>query len=414
MDQHDHQQQKHVCKICSRTFGCGQSLGGHMRSHVMNLASDTNGESSETAGNLGFQQNNDNTHSNYSLRENPKKTTRFARPNEKVRAEKAVSDEKSCPICDKRFASSKALFGHMKCHSEKVVISSNIGEYVSSQPDENDEIDVPRLRRKSNRKMQNKISPVSNLSFENAYDSDSDAVENEQENVAMSLMMLSKDNCGYKELNSDEEEPLVRYKTGISVGNGVKMKPMEIRNNEIYSSRKLVCYADQSGFNKRASKRIKYQCTTCNKIFHSYQALGGHRASHKNIKGCFASKFNQPSENSYHESNVTMAEQHDPMIDRINKGKSKDHECPICFKVFSSGQALGGHKRSHLLGSAAVSSNQSIVIQDQPMTKSHDLLDLNLPAPTEDDASIKVIDFSKPWWALSGCPKRESIIRFAL
>ncbi|KAL2552222.1 uncharacterized protein Fot_05841 [Forsythia ovata] len=33
--------------------------------------------------------------------------------------------------------------------------------------------------------------------------------------------------------------------------------------------------------------------------------------------------------------------------------KSKDHECPMCFKVFSSGQALGGHKRAHCSESKA-------------------------------------------------------------
>ncbi|KAH7669402.1 beta-beta-alpha zinc fingers domain-containing protein [Dioscorea alata] len=31
-----------------------------------------------------------------------------------------------------------------------------------------------------------------------------------------------------------------------------------------------------------------YQCSCCKKVFRSRQALGGHRASHKNVKGCFA------------------------------------------------------------------------------------------------------------------------------
>ncbi|KAL5059299.1 hypothetical protein RYX36_030903 [Vicia faba] len=35
----------------------------------------------------------------------------------------------------------------------------------------------------------------------------------------------------------------------------------------------------------------KLECTTCNKIFHSYQALGGYIASHQKNKGCFASKI---------------------------------------------------------------------------------------------------------------------------
>nr|XP_016476308.1 PREDICTED: uncharacterized protein LOC107797907 [Nicotiana tabacum] len=35
-----------------------------------------------------------------------------------------------------------------------------------------------------------------------------------------------------------------------------------------------------------SEKKIKFECTTCNKSFHSYQALGGHRASHKRTKDC--------------------------------------------------------------------------------------------------------------------------------
>lgn len=32
----------------------------------------------------------------------------------------------------------------------------------------------------------------------------------------------------------------------------------------------------------------RFECSSCKKVFGSHQALGGHRASHKNVKGCFA------------------------------------------------------------------------------------------------------------------------------
>uniref|UniRef100_A0A803NDM9 C2H2-type domain-containing protein n=1 Tax=Chenopodium quinoa TaxID=63459 RepID=A0A803NDM9_CHEQI len=32
----------------------------------------------------------------------------------------------------------------------------------------------------------------------------------------------------------------------------------------------------------------RFECSSCKKTFGSHQALGGHRASHKNVKGCFA------------------------------------------------------------------------------------------------------------------------------
>ncbi|KAM0942120.1 putative transcription factor C2H2 family [Dioscorea sansibarensis] len=31
-----------------------------------------------------------------------------------------------------------------------------------------------------------------------------------------------------------------------------------------------------------------YQCSSCKRVFSSRQALGGHRATHKNVKGCYA------------------------------------------------------------------------------------------------------------------------------
>ncbi|KAI3694603.1 hypothetical protein L1987_77571 [Smallanthus sonchifolius] len=61
-----------------------------------------------------------------------------------------------------------------------------------------------------------------------------------------------------------------------------------------------------------------FHCKTCNKQFSSFQALGGHRTSHKKIK-------------SVNESPT----------------KAKTHECSICGLEFELGQALGGHMRRH-------------------------------------------------------------------
>lgn len=87
----------------------------------------------------------------------------------------------------------------------------------------------------------------------------------------------------------------------------------------------------------------KYRCGECKKRFRSYQALGGHRASHKKIK----------------------------------VGGVKSHQCPFCRRIFSSGQALGGHKRSHFIPN---SSRISQVLS----------LDLNLPAPADDDEGTQI------------------------
>ena len=70
-----------------------------------------------------------------------------------------------------------------------------------------------------------------------------------------------------------------------------------------------------------------FSCKTCNKNFPSFQALGGHRASHKKPKlmestGSLLKLPNSPS-------------------------KPKTHQCSICGLEFPLGQALGGHMRRH-------------------------------------------------------------------
>ncbi|XP_010467471.1 PREDICTED: zinc finger protein ZAT2-like [Camelina sativa] len=85
----------------------------------------------------------------------------------------------------------------------------------------------------------------------------------------------------------------------------------------------------------------RFECGGCKKVFGSHQALGGHRATHKDVKGCFAA------------SNSTEDPSPPQEIVGQDKGKSvklvsgMNHRCHICLRVFSSGQALGGHMRCH-------------------------------------------------------------------
>ncbi|KAL0296859.1 UNVERIFIED_CONTAM: Zinc finger protein ZAT9 [Sesamum radiatum] len=63
---------------------------------------------------------------------------------------------------------------------------------------------------------------------------------------------------------------------------------------------------------------------------------------------------------------------------KIKAKKNKGHVCPFCNRVFKNGQALGGHKRSHFIGGHEENNHRS------PVAKP-DMLDLNLPAPEEDE-----------------------------
>lgn len=67
----------------------------------------------------------------------------------------------------------------------------------------------------------------------------------------------------------------------------------------------------------RAPERV-FVCKTCDRVFPSFQALGGHRASHKK-----------------------------PRLDDGGDLKPKLHGCSVCGLEFAIGQALGGHMRRH-------------------------------------------------------------------
>ncbi|GER34910.1 C2H2-type zinc finger family protein [Striga asiatica] len=71
-----------------------------------------------------------------------------------------------------------------------------------------------------------------------------------------------------------------------------------------------------------------FTCKTCNRKFTSFQALGGHRASHKKPR-------------------LLEGGAHVLHIPPPSPPKPKTHECSICGLDFPLGQALGGHMRRH-------------------------------------------------------------------
>ncbi|KAK1398548.1 Zinc finger protein ZAT11 [Heracleum sosnowskyi] len=83
-----------------------------------------------------------------------------------------------------------------------------------------------------------------------------------------------------------------------------------------------------------------YECKTCNRQFPSFQALGGHRASHKKPKLMTGDLLQQVP------------------------AKPKTHECSICGAEFALGQALGGHMRRHRAELEANSTSTSTTISE--------------------------------------------------
>jgi hypothetical protein len=112
-----------------------------------------------------------------------------------------------------------------------------------------------------------------------------------------------------------------------------------------------------------AAAAAEFKCSVCGKSFGSYQALGGHKTSHR-VKQPAATaplveaavpppvtEFREPATSSTAASSDG------------NTTASRVHRCSICHKAFPTGQALGGHKRKHydgVVGSAAASASAGL------------------------------------------------------
>ncbi|CAF1928446.1 hypothetical protein Bca4012_071808 [Brassica carinata] len=138
-------------------------------------------------------------------------------------------------------------------------------------------------------------------------------------------------------------------------------------------------------------KSSTYTCSVCDKSFSSYQALGGHKASHrKNLSQTLSGGGDDQS------TSTTSA---------VTTGSGKSHVCSICHKSFPSGQALGGHKRCHYEGNNNSSSsvaNSEGAGSTSHVSSGHRGFDLNIPPVPEfslvngDDEVMSPMPAKKP------------------
>ncbi|KAF8103854.1 hypothetical protein N665_0183s0031 [Sinapis alba] len=441
-------ERKFVCKFCSRRFACGKSLGGHIRTH---MSKDNSADSDEDEHNkLRIDENG--AQASYGLRENPKKNKKFVVQRDMMAQQQLLR----CRECGKGFASSKALCGHMACHSEreKIVMDSQSDTEASSSP----------IRRRSKRAVKHhhdhkadafvdggSIMDQSDLSAS----SDASEIEPEQEETALSLMMLSRDDSGFKKGHNLVVNSLAESSDNNSViletksSSGEQLKILNVKNVEelrkkdklggvhnsdvLYDSdnsdsgyfrngpKKLDSdvsvdgFLKNTGFNNKAAMGFFNSYTTkqekgLNRFRKEWSGSGSGRSStkydlrkskrgfpsygRKKIKYEFTESVYDSSDQLSLETDscadtnrsIKIHSNKSTMVKKASGGakkKSKGHECPICFRVFKSGQALGGHKRSHFIGSQ---DHRTLVIQQhhQVAHDMHTLIDLNLPAPIDE------------------------------
>ncbi|KAE8660434.1 putative F-box protein [Hibiscus syriacus] len=352
---------KHFCRICKKGFGSGRALGGHMRAHGIGDESghiDDDDHASDWEDKLGRNVPPSNKRM-YALRTNPNrlKTCRV------------------CENCGKEFLSWKSFLEHGKC-------SSDDAESLVSSPGSDGDNDMMRRgcgwskRKRSYRA--------------NVDDFNSFSPSSEEEDLANCLMLLS--NATVAPFITEPEESCA------------SASKEEERRNTMNFIAPIACRLPMDKA-KGVAKGL-FECKACKKVFNSHQALGGHRASHKKVKGCFAARLDRMNDSQAYD--VTTLEEFFPRkslstlqfdqgtstpLASAPKKKSKVHECSICHRVFSSGQALGGHKRCHWITSNSPDTSSLAKFhrfQDQMEPKFIDSseplnlkLDLNLPASTD-------------------------------
>ncbi|KAL9228845.1 hypothetical protein vseg_004381 [Gypsophila vaccaria] len=421
VDQQQQQQQqtnfKHFCKICKKGFLCGRALGGHMRAHGIGdeggiLDDDDPASDWEDKGGGGGGNTPPSNKRMYALRTNPNR----------------LRSCRVCENCGKEFSSWKSFLEHGKCSFDDDAESPESSHESDGEDDENGRRSSGSCKRK--RSLRTKVDSLT---------TNNNCPSNEDEDLANCLMMLSNaavdstlgvDQPEESSASAGKEED--RRNIQHSVNFMVPYMTTQVQNLD-YKSKGVA-----SGSNNNPNSKGLFECKACKKVFNSHQALGGHRASHKKVKGCYASRLdhningNSINQDSYlgddqenlltndqefmkaskstpttlqldYSGGVGPSNNNNNSNTNMSKRKSKVHECSICHRIFSSGQALGGHKRCHWITSNAPDPTTLARFQelqeqiDHQLQNHHNLrrpiytqmdqtaLDLNLPATNDRD-----------------------------
>ncbi|KAL5213363.1 hypothetical protein ABZP36_024210 [Zizania latifolia] len=413
---------KHHCKVCKKGFMCGRALGGHMKAHgivdVDGIIGDDDtmgdddpvapyggggggggGEPSETTGSSTAA-----TKRMYALRTNPAGRLRSCRV---------------CENCGKEFTSWKTLLDHGRCSNfdedDGLDGLHRLPPFHDGDDGEDEEGDDLTLAAEWSKGKRSRRAKVMAIGTGSVSELQLPVPSSEEEDLANFLVMLSSSS------SSRATQPAVVDADQESCASASKdeernrlLVPQPISMAAPAAAQMTVFAPQVVQQHVSAVPRGMFECKACKKVFTSHQALGGHRASHKKVKGCFAAKLDSNSNETQEQQQPVAAAHHDdakatshviiadksasteantvsanadadgktsnigtgeivmatpapemammpgddlaqalaPSAVSPFKKKGKVHECSICHRVFTSGQALGGHKRCHWLTSS--------------------------------------------------------------
>ena len=200
------------------------------------------------------------------------------------------------------------------------------------------------------------------------------AADEEDQDMANCLILLAKGHSlPHHNHNHNHQQPqtrqlMVSYQESGNNNSSNAYRSSSRRFLETSSSNGTTTSGGRAGY-------YVYQCKTCDRTFPSFQALGGHRASHKKPKAAAGLHSDHDLKKSIyndavslHLNNVPAAtpnnnSSHRSLVVYGKANNNKVHECGICGAEFTSGQALGGHMRRHrgaVVASAASASTATV------------------------------------------------------
>ncbi|CAL9216246.1 unnamed protein product [Arabidopsis halleri] len=349
-----------TCKYCHKKFPSGKSLGGHIRIHT-----------------------NEN-----SVGSDRYKKKRLVDQRKMMAQKQKQQQQVGCRECGKVFVSLKALRGHMACHhcERKKMLMDN------SQSDTETETSSAPIRKRSKRVLMKRSNSES---FSNGSLSFVSEIDQEVRDAAYTLMMLYSGSRSFKKRrnlvmnslgeSSDNDSAVVETRSS----SGDELKIFNVKNQVLETGKVGVddqlgsddddgvslCDSDGSDsdyFTNGPSKSDSDISVDGNTGFGSgfnnslnrfrNSNEGGSKYELSKSKRALFSYETDSCADTNSKIHHRFRDSKSSMVKKASgeKKKSKGHECPICFKMFKSGQALGGHKRSHSIANQVADTRNQI------------------------------------------------------
>ncbi|KAG8386566.1 hypothetical protein BUALT_Bualt03G0161700 [Buddleja alternifolia] len=316
---------KRVCNFCNKVFSSGKALGGHMRIHVQRKDVLNFNKKPKVHQPINFKK----------LQNHPPQIIDF------VKKKKKTTMKPTCMICGKDFPSMKSLFGHMRCHPERVwrginpppsVAAKNTSTSSSSSLSDDDDDDQMELdladveknrvvdlteslrgwsvtARRGRRATTAVVASTSEVS----------SSEDDQLREAVNYLMILKNSQrsvvvngesdnksdGQEWVDQEDDHDYSSDDDSVDTNSKAKKKKKKHRKKVKLCDLEIAKTANPNTPPILFPSPDKYRCSVCDKSFPTGQALGGHRSSHNKIKIIIQTSIDQ-SQNPNPNPNPTI------------------------------------------------------------------------------------------------------------